>query len=64
MTDELGYCKEDDATCCADCKHYIVPFDDVEDCGIGMGSPYGEWVQGNCEGFEILFVKKGSDDAV
>lgn len=53
---EHSYCKEDDATCCADCKHYIRPADDVEDCGMGIGSPYGEWTQGYCEGFELLDV--------
>lgn len=46
-----GYCKEDDATCCADCKHYIRMTDDYDQCAIDAGEPFGEWVYGKCNEF-------------
>lgn len=58
-----GYCKEDNATCCADCRHYIRNSDDYDECGIDAGQPCGEWVHGKCGEFEEENLQTVLEDA-
>lgn len=44
-----GYSKDDNATCCEDCAHFVWPEDDYQECGLGhQPGPFGGWATGKC----------------